>query len=331
MLAQPISTRLWQWVAAMLFALHFGYSNAAAEVPAIRSHVSDYANVLGARAPLIDSKLKAFEAATGHQVFLLTVKSIGADIAIDEYAVNVFEKWQLGRKGMDDGVLFIVAVNDRKMRIEVGYGLEGALTDLKSSRIIRDLVTPQFKEGNYAVGIEKGLDAILSVLQNPSAGMTQSELPVSADLATEKLVFQLLVGFFFVFFMFMSLFAGILGLLLMSLLGAFIPIWIFPDWRGQLLTVVFIALWLFGRWRLIFANVKKYHLKGSRNKAITWIRVFLFTFGMGRPKSKRSQKSGGSDSGFNIRFGTSNNSSSSSGSSSGGGGRSGGGGAAGSW
>jgi uncharacterized protein len=331
-LIQPISTKFWQWMAFLLFVLQFGYVNAANEVPAIRSHVSDYAKVLGARAPLIDKQLAAFEATTGHQVFLLTVKSIGADASIDEYAVTVFEKWKLGRKGVDDGVLFVVAVDDRKMRIEVGYGLEGTLTDLKSSRIIRDLVTPKFKKGNYAAGIEIGLYAILSVLQNPSAGMTQSKpVPSAGDVAIGKLVFQLLAGSMFLLFMFMSLFAGILGLLLMSLIGAFVPIWLYPDWRGQLLTAGFIALWLFGRWRLVFANVKKYHLKDSRNKAITWIRVFLFTFGMGRPKSKRSRKSGGRDSGFHIRFGTSNGSPSSSGSSSGGGGRSGGGGASGSW
>jgi uncharacterized protein len=320
---------LWPWVACVLFALHCGYTMAAATVPAIRSHVSDYAQVLGARAPLVDTRLKAFEAATGHQVFLLTVKSIGRDSSIEEFAVDVFQKWKLGRKGSDDGVLFVVAIDDRKMRIEVGYGLEGALTDLKSSQIIREVVGPQFKRGDYASGIENGVDAILRVVQDPGADIVTEGPATDRDSVTGMRIFLSMAGLFLLLFMVMSLFGGLLGLLLMSLPGVALPIWMYPDWRGYAIATAFTLCWLVGRWRLIAANVRKYHLKNSHNKSLTWIRVFLFMSGTGRPGNKR--RGSFFTVSYGISDGSSSSSSSSSDSSSGGGGRSGGGGASGSW
>ena len=104
--------------------------------------------------------MKAHEDISSNQV-VLTVPTIG-DESIEQFATRVFEQWQLGKKGKDNGVLVIVVPKDRKMRIEVGYGLEGPLTDVASSRIIRNDMTPRFKTGDYDGGIEAGVKAIFA-------------------------------------------------------------------------------------------------------------------------------------------------------------------------
>ena len=108
-----------------------------AEVPFLTGRVVDNAEILKpATREKITAALKAHEQASGDQIAVLTVPTIGGE-SIEEYAVKVFENWKLGQKGKDNGVLMIVAPQDRKMRIEVGYGLEGTLTDAAASRIIR--------------------------------------------------------------------------------------------------------------------------------------------------------------------------------------------------
>ena len=103
-------------------------------------------------------KVKNVEENSGIQIAVLTVNSI--PVSIEEYAVKVFETWKLGQAGKDNDVLVVVAVKDRKLRIEVGYGLEGILTDTKCGIIIRNVITPHFKEGNYAEGIFNGVKTL---------------------------------------------------------------------------------------------------------------------------------------------------------------------------
>jgi len=135
----------------------------ATPVPALQGRVNDYAHVLGDRAAAIEAKLAAQERSTGNQVVVLTVPDLGGG-DIESYSNEVFHAWKLGRKDVDDGVLIVLAVQDRRARIEVGYGLEGTLTDLASSRILRDVMHPHFATGDYAGGMEAGVDAVLSVL-----------------------------------------------------------------------------------------------------------------------------------------------------------------------
>jgi len=117
----------------------------AADVPYLSGRVVDDAEILKpATRDRLTAELKAHEQATGNQIAVLTVPTIG-DESVEQYATRVFENWKLGQKGKDNGVLVIVVPNDRKMRIEVGYGLEGTLTDVAAARIIRNVMTPQFK------------------------------------------------------------------------------------------------------------------------------------------------------------------------------------------
>ena len=150
--------------AALALALAAGAAFAA-DVPYLTGRVVDNAEILApATRDKLTAALKAHEDASTDQIAVLTVPTIGGE-AIEQYATRVFDAWKLGQKGKDNGVLVIVVPNDRKMRIEVGYGLEGTLTDVASSRIIRDRMTPRFKEGNYDHGVSDGVDAIIAQLE----------------------------------------------------------------------------------------------------------------------------------------------------------------------
>ena len=130
------------WCALALFALPAW----AADVPYLSGRVVDNAEILSPQTrDRLTEQLKAHEQKTTNQVVVLTVPTVGSD-SIEEYANNVFAAWKLGQKGKDNGVLVVVAPKDRKMRIEVGYGLEGTLTDAMASRIIRNEMTPQVQE-----------------------------------------------------------------------------------------------------------------------------------------------------------------------------------------
>jgi uncharacterized protein len=133
-------------------------------VPFLSGHVVDEAQMIPEDArQRIDQKLIAFEKSTGAQVAVLTVESLDGD-PIEDYSIRVVETWKLGKKEKDNGVLLLIAEQDRKMRIEVGYGLEGELTDLESGRIVDNVIRPDFQKGDFAGGIEHGVDAILGAL-----------------------------------------------------------------------------------------------------------------------------------------------------------------------
>jgi uncharacterized protein len=137
----------------------------AADVPFLTGRVVDNAEILlPATRTKLAADLKAHEDRTTNQVAVLTVKSLDGE-SVEDFAVRVFEAWKLGQKGKDNGVLVVVAPNDRRMRIEVGYGLEGTLTDAAAARIIRDRMTPRFKANDYDGGIAQGVAAIVGTLE----------------------------------------------------------------------------------------------------------------------------------------------------------------------
>ena len=137
----------------------------AADVPYLSGRVVDEAEILSpATRERIAAVAKAHEQRTTNQVAVLTVSSIGSE-SIEEYATRVFDAWKLGQKGKDNGVLVVVVPNDRKMRIEVGYGLEGTLPDVEAARIIRNRMTPKFKAGDFDGGTADGVDAIVAQLE----------------------------------------------------------------------------------------------------------------------------------------------------------------------
>ena len=157
---------------------------AALDVPPLTGRVMDNAHLLPADvAASLSKELEAHERRTGNQVAVLTLPSLEGE-PLEEFSHRVATAWKLGRKGTDNGVLILVVPNDRKVRIEVGYGLEGALTDLKSSRIIREEIVPRFRNGDFPGGIAAGVKAVLGTIEGTYTPPERK--PVSTGNKTES-------------------------------------------------------------------------------------------------------------------------------------------------
>lgn len=145
----------------------------AADIPPLSGRIVDQAGLLdGATRNDLDSKLADLEAKSGIQLVVATVKSLGGD-EIEPYANQMFRTWKLGQKERNNGVLLLVAPTERRVRIEVGYGLEGTLTDALSQVIISNAMTPRFKAGDFAGGIVRGVDDIITVLTTDASEWQQ--------------------------------------------------------------------------------------------------------------------------------------------------------------
>ena len=165
-------------------------------VPPLTARITDLTGTLTAQQKTtLEQTLQAFEAKKGTQIAVLLLPTTEPE-TIEQYALRVAEQWKLGRKKVDDGALLIVAKDDRSMRIEVGYGLEGALNDATSKRIIAEIITPRFKEGDLYGGLVAGVDSMIRVadgeaLPAPAKGADGSGL--SDDVETYVPLFFVLV------------------------------------------------------------------------------------------------------------------------------------------
>ena len=177
---------------------------AALDVPPLSGRIVDNAHLLPAdRAASLSDELAAHEARTGNQVELLTLPSLEGE-PLEEFSHRVATTWKLGQKGTDNGVLILVVPGDRKVRIEVGYGLEGTLTDLKSSRIIREEMTPRFRTGDFAGGITTGVRAVLGTIEGTYTAPTRKTVPAGNNIESA-------LGMFFVAIVVGILTAAIIG------------------------------------------------------------------------------------------------------------------------
>ena len=210
------------WVAACLFwatsaplfwagsAVFFsaGSAEALVAVPALTARVQDGAGLLSAaEEQALTSQLAAFEAETQHQIVVLTLPSLEGE-AIEGYSIRVAEAWKVGQADFDNGVILIVAAKDRRARIEVGYGLEGAIPDAIAARIMRDQMIPEFKRGAMSAGVQRGVDAIVAaargeVLPEPPRSRSRRDSASGYESALHT-----------------SLFAGFFGMMLGGAAGA---------------------------------------------------------------------------------------------------------------
>jgi len=198
-------------VAVALCLTNLAGAQALQPVPALSARVVDQTATLSAdQRQRLATKLAAFEAGKGAQIAVLIVASVAPE-TIEQYALRVVESWKLGRKSVDDGALLLVARQDRKLRIEVGYGLEGALNDATAKRIISETIAPRFKEGDFYGGINDGVDAMIKVVSGEPLPPPAARLS-DAGVDLETLVF---VGFILVFVV-----GGILRAMLGRLLAA---------------------------------------------------------------------------------------------------------------
>jgi uncharacterized protein len=200
----------------------------AKDVPYLSGHVNDTAGMIpGAVRDRIEATLAAFEKQTGAQVAVLTVGSLDGEV-LEDYSLKVAQTWKLGRKGVDDGVLLLIAKGDRKMRIEVGYGLEGKLTDAQSRRILDDVVRPPFRNGDFGRGVEAGVEAITGTIQGkdvipaqaPSRAKQFSSNPIGIQLMAVG-IFVLVIGVF-----------SLLALLSKGAQSWFLYVFLMPFWAA---------------------------------------------------------------------------------------------------
>jgi uncharacterized protein len=189
-----------QLLAGVLLSLLAPSLSKALEVPPLRGRVNDYAKLLPQERVLaLEAQLEKFEQETGHQIAVLTIPSLEGD-SLEDFSIRVAETWKIGKKGFDNGAILLIARDDRRLRIEVGYGLEGVLPDAIASRIIREVITPRFRSGDYAGGIEAGVNSILKVTKGeilpergrPAGGPTASQ---GASLITILMITAMLALF----------------------------------------------------------------------------------------------------------------------------------------
>jgi len=173
----------------------------ALEVPRLQGRVNDYADLLSpATEASLESVLKSLESSDSTQIVVLTITSLQGD-SLEEFSLGVVEDWKIGQQGLDNGVLLLVARDDRKIRIEVGYGLEGKLTDMTAGRIISNVMGPRFKQGDFNQGIIDGIGAIVMTVRGEFTAPAEAK-PNGSGREDPG---GLLTSMIFIFFIFGSL------------------------------------------------------------------------------------------------------------------------------
>jgi len=238
---------MWKTVrkASLAILLLAATTASALEVPRYAGPVNDTAGVMSfAAQQALTDRINAHKDRTGNQIVVLTIPSLeGKDI--EGYAVKVFETWKPGQKGKDNGILIIVATEDRRMRIEVGYGLEGTLPDSAAGEIIRTFMTPQFGKGDFNAGIDAGVAAVIDALEKGEQVVGRNdlaeELPFGLRIPDMSLTRRILHGVFIFGILGLFTWAGIVsGGMGWGLYLFLIPFWLlFPTFfvgvRGELL------------------------------------------------------------------------------------------------
>lgn len=147
----------------------------ALDVPQLTARVNDYARLLSPEAATrLEQKLAGFEQETSTQIVVLTIPSLQGDI-IEQFAIRVVDQWKIGQKGKDNGVLLVLAQAERKVRIEVGMGLQGVLPDITAGQIIRDVMAPLLKANNFDQAMSDGADAIMSATKGEFTASPQDQ------------------------------------------------------------------------------------------------------------------------------------------------------------
>jgi uncharacterized protein len=233
---------LGSWLFCLAVLLLSVLSAYALDVPALKDRVNDYAHLLSpATVSQLDNALKYFEQQESTQIVVLTVPTLAGD-SLEDFSIRVAEKWKIGQKGLDNGAILLIAKQERKLRIEVGYGLEGKLTDLTSGRIIRDVILPWFKQGNFDQGVLDGVGAMMSAVkgefsaktvQRPAGNKANNLIGMIAPLA-------IFFGFLGVILNKKGVAAGMAGAVGTPLLGTFL---LGFSWAAL---IVFVIIGFFG-------------------------------------------------------------------------------------
>ena len=284
--------RRWVGAALLLWLLLASAGMAELEVPFLSSRVNDVAGLLSPESETrIEATLSGLEEVTGVQVVVLTIGSLeGEDL--EDYSLQVAETWQLGSRELDDGALLLIARDDRKMRLEVGYGLEPILTDATSNRVLNDVLRPRFRQGDFEGGIEEATVVIAGLLQGedllPPPTRSSSTSPTGLR---ERLfgggIFLFVVGMF-----------SLMALQSPGFIAWFLYVFLIPFWAlfpfallGPRIGLVPVVLWL-----VAFPILRILGRRSGRTKKGGWGGIFV-PVGTGGWKSTSGWGGGGFSSG----------------------------------
>ncbi|HEY7901998.1 MAG TPA: TPM domain-containing protein [Casimicrobiaceae bacterium] len=303
-----------------LFAIGVAH---AADVPYLSGRVVDDSEILKPETRrAVDELLAAHEAKTGDQIAVLTTRSLGGD-SVEQYAGDVFAAWKLGQKGKDNGILVVVAPAEHRMRIEVGYGLEGPMPDVIAARIIRDIMTPAFKANDFDGGVTRGAAAIVAQLEGRGDALGLSskvaDTPhavVTVNSPADSMSWQMRM---------------LMGCFIFGILGVFTVVGVLTPGMGWFLYVFLIPFWAMFPFVIVGQQVAVYILG-----------IYVIGYPLAKLIARRQpwyakaaqdlKKNGTANvGGWVISSGGGSSGGSSGGGFSGGGGSSGGGGASGSW
>lgn len=188
-----------RWLAtAIVLMLFLSPVQADVPVPSLTARVTDLtATFSAAQQQALEKSLFDFEQRKGVQIAVLLVPTTAPE-TIEQYSIRVVDQWRLGRKGVDDGLLLLVAKNDRTLRIEVGYGLEGVVPDAVANRVINEIIVPRFRDGDFVGGIQAGVDRLMRIIDGeplpPPKPQAQDESPVGNALPILVFAFFMISG-----------------------------------------------------------------------------------------------------------------------------------------
>ena len=207
------------FLAAVLFCASI-VAFADVAVPLLKARVTDLTATLAQdQLAALENKLAAFEQKKGSQIAVLLVPTTQPE-TVEQYAIRVAEQWKLGRKGVDDGVLLLIAKDDRKLRIEVGRGLEGALPDATAKRIIDEFVVPAFKQRDFAGGVNAGVDRIIKVVDGePLPAAASKSGGASSNVTIDDTLAWGAIGVVFLGGILRSIFGVLLGAVIAGVLA----------------------------------------------------------------------------------------------------------------
>ena len=219
-------------------------SDGLATIPSLEGRVTDLTGTLQpAQKADLESALAALEHERGAQIAILLLPTTQPE-SIEAFSIRLAEAWKIGRKGVDDGVFIVVAKNDRRVRIEVGYGLEGAIPDAAAKRIIEEAITPRFKAGDFHGGLQAAASRLASLIAGeslPAPAQRMESFAPDGDVSVFMLFVLAIVARFI-----RSLF-GLVGALAMAGLAGFLAYWIFSTWMAAAIAAVLVLFLSFAR------------------------------------------------------------------------------------
>lgn len=215
-------------------------------LPVLRSRVTDLTGMLNEeQIAQLNNRLSAIEQAKGTQVAVLLAPTFQPE-SIEQYGIRLAEAWKIGRKGVDDGVILLIAKEDRQLRIEVGYGLEGALNDATAKRIISEVITPHLRREDFFGGIDAGITAIQTIINGENLPPSSNASAVTGARMTESNLLPLLAATAF-FAPMLNRLLGLSGSFLASGIAVLVGGFLLGSWVAGVFLGVFVLLFSFMR------------------------------------------------------------------------------------